>query len=81
MSDRENRGSGAGLLTQKFKDLHAGCEVELTRRFVGKQNRIAGGECARNSDTLLFTPGELVGEVRGPVSQTDPIEDVVGTKE
>ena len=74
MGDDDNGQTGPGLLFEDTQDLHTGGEVELTSRFVGQHDRVAGGERTRDSNALLFPAGELVREVIDALLETDPLE-------
>ena len=63
-----------GLLVQQVQDLHARSEVELARRLVREQHRVAGRERPRDRDTLLLAAGELMREMVDAITEPDPVE-------
>ncbi len=67
-----------GLLPQQLEDRHTRAEVELARRFVGEQDRVAGGQRARDGDALLLAAGELEREVVHPPPEPDLLEHLAG---
>ena len=70
-----------GLGVQQLEDLDACVEVELARRL--KSARRIGFPLAEGSgdrDALLLATGQLMGEMRGAVCQTDPIEHLTGER-
>ncbi len=70
--DEHGRPEFVRLVVQELQDLHAGVEVQLARRLVCQQDRVAGRQRARDRHALLLTTGELVREVGDPVLQPDP---------
>src|ERR1051326_7592689 len=52
--------------------------VEISRRFVGQENRRLHHECAGDSDTLLLASGELRRIVIRPVLKANALEQVLG---
>ena len=62
------------LLVQQLENLDAGAEVQLARGLVGQQDRIAGGDGARDRDALLLAPGQLVREVLEAIAEPDAFE-------
>ena len=66
----DHRGARkVGLLVQQLEDLHAGAEVELAGRLVGQQDRVAGGERARDRHALLLAARQLVREMVEPAAR------------
>ena len=53
-----------GLLVEQLEDLHAGAEVELARRLVGEQDRVAGREGPGDRDALLLAARSSWGSAR-----------------
>jgi predicted component of type VI protein secretion system len=41
--DHQHRLAGLRLRPQQFQDLDSRAEIQLTRRLVGEQDRVAGG--------------------------------------
>ena len=72
--DQDGRAELVCLLVQELEDLDAGAEVELARRLVGEQDRVAGRERAGDRDPLLLAAGELVREAVQPLAEADAVE-------
>ena len=55
--DHDDGLAGLCLGPQQLQDLHAGAEVELTRRLVGQQDRVTGGQRPGDRHALLLPTG------------------------
>ena len=78
MRDHDHRAPGVRLGPQEFEDLNTRPEVEIARRLVGEQQRVAGGQRSRDGDALLLTTGQLVRIVVQSIRQTDLSQHVDG---
>ena len=72
--DQDGRVEFVRLLMQELEDLDARAEVELARRLVRQQDRVAGRERAGDRDPLLLTARQLVLEAVQPPAEADAIE-------
>ena len=68
----------AGHVAQQVHDLHAGCGVEGTGRFVGQQNLGVVDEGARDGDTLHLAARHLRGLLVDVVLQADAFKGIEG---
>ena len=69
---------GAVELGEQVHDLHGGLGVEGAGGLVGQQDARLRDERPRDGHTLLLTARQLVGVVRGPVRQTEMLQEVHG---
>jgi hypothetical protein len=57
------------LRPEQFQDLHPGAEVQFPGGFVGQQDRVTGTQGPGDGHPLLFTAGQLMGEMVRPGRQ------------
>ena len=77
MSDKNDRHA---LPTEELKRLHdpvARLAIQSSSRLIGKDQRGPVGQGARDSDTLLLTPGELARAMVPTMVKTDQREEFV----
>ena len=75
VGDQNERGSGfVGEFAEKSKDVFAVRRIEISRRFIGKEQRGPMDERPRDGDALLFSAGELRWQCVCPPGQADPLK-------
>ena len=63
----------------EFDDLTAGSGIKVAGRFVGEKHLGLGDEGAGKRHTLLFTAGEMFGQMVGTGAQTYLLQRYFGT--
>jgi hypothetical protein len=75
VGNQDERGPGfIGELAEKSEDVFAVRRIEISRRFIGKEQRGPMHERPRDGDALLFSAGKLRRQRVCPPGQADPLK-------
>ncbi len=78
VGDHDDGLAGEVEFEEDLEDLFSGGGVEISGGFVGEENDGVIDDGAGDGDPLAFAAGELAGEVKEAMFQTEPGEDLAG---